>query len=50
MTILKSNFERFSIVSNNTFDDVVADFVVKIGHPAMAEFHKKLAARKRRMI
>ena len=44
MTILKSNFERFSIVSNNTFDDVIADFVVKIGHPAMAEFHKKLAA------
>jgi uncharacterized protein (DUF302 family) len=44
MTILKSNFERFSIVSNNTFDDVVADFVVKIGHPAMAELHKKLAA------
>ncbi len=44
MTILKSTIERFSIVSNNTFDDVVSGFVVKIGHPAMTEFRKSIAA------
>jgi len=44
MTVPKSTIERFSIVSNSTFDDVVAGFVGKIGHPPMTEFRKRIAA------
>ena len=44
MTILNSTIERFSIVSDNAFDDVVAGFIAKVGHPAMEEFHKRIAA------
>src|SRR6202795_5260108 len=36
--IRKSEIERFSLVSSNPFDQVVAALDASIGHPDMAEF------------
>jgi uncharacterized protein (DUF302 family) len=44
MAISKTTIERFSVVSNNNFEEVIACFIAKIGHPLMAEFHKSIAA------
>ena len=44
MAISKTTIERFSIVSNNNFEEVIACFIAKIGHPLMAELHKSIAA------
>ncbi len=46
MAMTQISVERFSVISGNTFEDVVARLDAAIGHPDMNAFRKDVAATK----
>ena len=46
MTIRKFEVQRFSVISRNSFQDVLATLHAAVGHPDMDEFRKSVSATK----